>query len=60
MRLLLLLSLCDPFLQEAVAQDTWLPEWTDDPKLACSRWADDATWGALQGGRNLMKSLRNL
>lgn len=33
-----------------LAEDTWLPDWTEDASLACKSWATDKSWGALQRG----------
>ena len=45
---------CDAWISNqnlATLQDTWLPEWTDDPKFACQRWANNSSWGALRKGQ---------
>ena len=36
---------------DLLIEDTWLPDWTEDPMLACRRWANDSSWGALRKGR---------
>ena len=37
-------------LMNSVVKDTWLPEWTEDAEVACQRWANDSSWGALRKG----------
>jgi len=42
--------------EDGICVDTWLPEWTEDPMLACQRWANDSSWGALRKGRSLKEA----
>lgn len=48
-------------LMNSVVKDTWLPEWTEDAEVACQRWANDSSWGALRKGpRHAKCSLNRL
>eukprot|EP00434_Breviolum_minutum_P040696 symbB.v1.2.036176.t1/scaffold5046.1/size31495/3 len=43
-------------IDNGICVDTWLPEWTEDAEVACQRWANDSSWGALRKGRRLKEA----